>query len=185
MERATVCGVVVGLKVFDGNFGSSAVVTIDDKSGQMDVVLSQEMMLANKDWLKTDALVIAVGRPMPDKFSGGFRLQASQVMDMAHARSRHARHLLVEVDGKNKQLVHNLMLELQTLAKASKPAQSSKGKESRWSDLANGSRLPLRFLVSGHAGQVDLVLADHMAVEPNDVALAKWRALSSRVEVVY
>ena len=173
-----VCGVVSALKTFEGSFGKSVTVTLDDRSAVMDVSVSAELMAANKDWLKLDALVIMTGRLSTDRFSGGFRMQAKEVMGLPQARASFAQHVLIEVD-RNEPGMRPLMQGLRALAKANlEMAQDRRA-------VQPAHRLPIRLAFTKGASEASIVLGEHMLCDPSEASLAQWRALASRVSVVY
>ena len=94
-SMVTVVGIVAAAKVFNGAAGRAAVVTLDDRSARLDVSISQELLQSSRELLKPDALVIARGRLSPDRFTGGWRLQARELLGLPQARARYARHVLV------------------------------------------------------------------------------------------
>jgi DNA polymerase-3 subunit alpha len=52
----------------------------------------------NRSWLKEDELLIAKVNVSPDKFSGGLRIVAENVMDIVGARLRFARNVHLNLD---------------------------------------------------------------------------------------
>jgi DNA polymerase-3 subunit alpha len=62
------------------------------------VTLYSEVYEPNRSWLKEDELLIAKVNVTPDKFSGGMRIVAENVMDITGARMRFARNVHVCID---------------------------------------------------------------------------------------
>ena len=74
------------------------VATIDDGTAAIEVMLYSEVYEPNRSWLKEDELLIAKVNITPDKFSGGTRIVAEAVMDIAGARLRFGRNVHVRMD---------------------------------------------------------------------------------------
>jgi hypothetical protein len=68
-------------------------------SDVVEAVANEELLVANRELLKDDELVIVQGRVQPDRFSGGVRFQVQSVWDLAGARCRFGKYLRVEVNG--------------------------------------------------------------------------------------
>ena len=86
-----VAGIITSARMLTGQRGRMMIATIDDGSAALEVTLYGEVYEPNRPWLKEDELLIAKVNVMPDKFSGGMRVVAEQVMDIAGARIRFAR----------------------------------------------------------------------------------------------
>jgi DNA polymerase-3 subunit alpha len=189
-DPVTVCGVIQEVKIFDGDHGRSAVLVIDDRKASMGVSVSGELLQLNKDWLKPDVLVIVRGRLSIDRRSGGFRLRALELMDMPLARSKFARHVIMEIDTQDqaKGSLPALLQDLRVMAKANQPKPSLLGQSASkaWDQpVTENSKLPLRLVLNSHAGQAEVSLGKNLHFEPNQAILNKWRGIARRVEVVY
>jgi len=53
------------------------------------------------DWIKEDELLIVEGKVSDDAYSGGLRVTADKVYDLAHARNRFARQLRLTCNGQS------------------------------------------------------------------------------------
>ncbi|WP_440995598.1 DNA polymerase III subunit alpha [Arhodomonas sp. SL1] len=97
--RVTVAGLVVGLRVRPTQTGGRlAAVTLDDRTGRLEVVVFPEAFERFRHLLVRDALVVVQGELGYDEFSDGYRVSAETVMDIGEARERFARGLLLAVD---------------------------------------------------------------------------------------
>ncbi|MCB5190006.1 DNA polymerase III subunit alpha [Methylobacillus arboreus] len=92
-------GVVMGVRVRMTGRGKMAIVTLDDMAGRVDIVVSGELLNENAALLKEDQLLIVEGRVSHDDFSGGFRVNARRLSDIAGARSAYANLLKLSCNG--------------------------------------------------------------------------------------
>ncbi len=100
-EPQLLAGIVGELRVINGQRGRLALFKLDDKSGTIDARADEALFDAHRAQLKDDELVVVMGKLMPDRFSGGLQLTVQQVWDLAAARARFGRCLLVDVNGQN------------------------------------------------------------------------------------
>jgi DNA polymerase III subunit alpha len=91
-------GIITSARMLTGQRGRMMVATIDDGTAAVEVMLYSEVYEPNRSWLKEDELVIAKVNVTPDKFSGGTRIVAEAVMDIAGARLRFGRNVHVRMD---------------------------------------------------------------------------------------
>jgi DNA polymerase-3 subunit alpha len=69
---------------------------LDDRSGRIEVTLSEETHQRHRDLVIKDALVLVEGSLRFDEFSDAWRIQARALQSLAVVRERQARRLLVE-----------------------------------------------------------------------------------------
>jgi len=74
-------------------------VTIEDRSGRIEVQLFDEAWALYADMLTKDEIIVVEGRVSVDDFSGGFRMSAQKIMTLAEAKSRFARGIQVSLRG--------------------------------------------------------------------------------------
>src|SRR6478735_4042759 len=98
-ETLLIAGIVGELRVVNGQRGRVALFRLDDMSDSIEAVANEELLVANRDLLKEDELVIVQGRVQPDRFTGGVRFNVQSVWDLAGARCRFGKYLRVEVNG--------------------------------------------------------------------------------------
>jgi DNA polymerase-3 subunit alpha len=98
-QSVTVAGVVSGVRVTQGRRGRMAVVQLDDGSARVEATVFNELFEASRNLLKEDALLIVEGRPQHDEFTGGIRIAADKVMDLATARQHLARGVRLVCNG--------------------------------------------------------------------------------------
>lgn len=94
-------GIVVGVRVRMTQRGKMAIVTIDDAISRVDVVIGSEMMNQSAHLIKEDNLLVIEGRVSHDEFSGGIRVSARKLYDLAAARSQFASMLKISCNGQS------------------------------------------------------------------------------------
>ena len=98
-EAATVAGLVVALRITRSKRSGErmAFVTLDDKTGRVEVSVFGKTFAEYGDLVQKDALLIFKGGVRNDDYTGGFNLIADEIMDMRQARETFARRLRVAV----------------------------------------------------------------------------------------
>ena len=94
-------GIVVGVRIRMTQRGKMAIVTIDDAVSRVDIVVGSEMLNQSAHLIKEDALLIIEGRVSHDEFSGGLRVNARKLYDLATARSTFASLLKISCNGQS------------------------------------------------------------------------------------
>lgn len=92
-------GIVTGIRVRMTARGKMAIVTLDDASARIEIVVGNELLNQNQHLLKEDLLLIVEGRVSNDDFSGGLRVNARRLYNLAAARSAHASMLKISCNG--------------------------------------------------------------------------------------
>ena len=91
-------GIITSSRMLMGQRGRMMIATIDDGTAAVELTLYSEVYEPNRSWLKEDELLIAKVNVSPDKFSGGLRVVAENVMDIVGARLRFARNVHLNLD---------------------------------------------------------------------------------------
>ncbi|MGV6817654.1 MAG: DNA polymerase III subunit alpha [Thiotrichales bacterium] len=89
----TVAGLIIAIRVRSGKRGKMAFVTLDDRSGRMEVSLFGDDFERFGDLLIKDSIIVVHGALAFDDFSGEYRLKAKEMFSMEQARGRYARYL--------------------------------------------------------------------------------------------
>ena len=98
-ESQTVAGIVASCRTQMTRRGKMLIVTLDDASGQFEVTVFNQLFEAHRSQLREDELVIISGVVRNDEFSGGLRMGADAILDLATARARYARGLRLSMNG--------------------------------------------------------------------------------------
>jgi DNA polymerase-3 subunit alpha len=99
LEPVNLAGVVYGVQVRNSRRGRMAILTLDDGSARVEVVVFGELFHEKRAVIQEDQVVVVKGRVFPDEFSGGLRITADQLMDLAEVRAAHARLLRLCING--------------------------------------------------------------------------------------
>src|SRR5450830_1465906 len=92
-------GVVMGVRIRMTARGKMAIVTLDDATSRIEIVVGSELLNQNPHLLKDDVLLIVEGRVSNDDFSGGLRVNARKLYDLAAARGAYASLLKISCNG--------------------------------------------------------------------------------------
>ena len=98
-QTVIVAGLVIGMRVMTTKRGDKmAFLTLDDRSGRMEMAVFSEEFNANRENLAKDKLIVASVEVSIDDYSGGFKMRAKDIYDISQARERFAKSLMVTVD---------------------------------------------------------------------------------------
>jgi len=173
-EPQLLAGIVGDLRVINGQRGRVAIFRLDDKTEPIEAVANEDVLNANRDLLKDDELIIVQGKVQPDRFSGGLRLNVTQVWDLASARCRFGKYLRVAVNG-SVPPVAEVLRDF-----PSRRVSTEQG------DLSQG--LTVRLQLHRSAAQLsasgELDLGESARFYPSDAAIDRWRAGAHRGEAI-
>ena len=99
MEPVMLAGVIYGVQMRNSRRGRMAILTLDDGSARVEVVVFGELFHEKRSVVQEDQVIVVKGRIFPDEFSGGLRITADQLMDLAEVRAAHARLLRLCING--------------------------------------------------------------------------------------
>ncbi|MBT5577680.1 MAG: DNA polymerase III subunit alpha [Porticoccaceae bacterium] len=86
-DSSTVAGMVVGMRIMKNKRGDSfAFLTLDDKSGRIELSVWADKFNAYRDILSKDALLVIQGAVSEDSFTGGLKLVAESIQSIYEAR---------------------------------------------------------------------------------------------------
>ncbi len=172
-EPLLLAGIVGDLRVINGQRGKLALFKLDDKTDVIDAAADESVFNPHRAWFKDDELVVLMAKLQPDRFSGGFRLNVSQIWDLATARCRFGKYLRVAVNGQ----APDIARLLRDFPPRREPSEAG--------ELVRG--LGVRLLVQREAARAELQLGDDAKFFPSDAALASWMAQAHEglAQVVY
>ncbi|PSW12628.1 DNA polymerase III subunit alpha [Photobacterium sanctipauli] len=94
----TVAGLVIAARVMTTKRGTRiGIMTLDDRSGRMEVMLFSEPLERYIDLLEKDKILVVSGQVSFDDFNGGLKMSAREVLDISDAREKHLRGLAISV----------------------------------------------------------------------------------------
>jgi DNA polymerase III subunit alpha len=92
-EPRIIAGIITAVRTQMTQRGKMVIVTLDDVSKSVDVTVYNEVYDANKALFKEDEFLAVQGKVSEDRFSGGLRITAEKVMDIAAARIQFGRQV--------------------------------------------------------------------------------------------
>lgn len=98
-QAIIVAGLIVAIRTMNTRRGDRmAFVTIDDRSGRVELAVFSDTFSQYRDLLAKDRLVIVEGDVSVDDYTGGVKMAAQKIYDIDRAREVFAKRLLVTVD---------------------------------------------------------------------------------------
>ena len=101
-EPRIVAGIISQIRTQMTHRGKIYILSLDDASGVIDVVIYREVFDAYRNLLQEDALIMIEGRVSEDRFSNGLRLSADQLISLEAARVRFGHELQIQLSKKTK-----------------------------------------------------------------------------------
>jgi len=100
-KTIVLAGMVSGVRIIQTRRGKMAVLTLDDGSAALEVVVFSELYDANRNWMRDDELLVVSGKAELDAYSGSMRVTADELYDFASARAAFAKRLDIHcsIDG--------------------------------------------------------------------------------------
>jgi DNA polymerase-3 subunit alpha len=98
-EPRLIAGVISGMRMQMTQRGRIVIVTLDDASATVDVTVYSEVYDANKNLFREDEFLAVQGKISEDRFSGGLRITADRVMDIATARVQFGKQFAFSLAG--------------------------------------------------------------------------------------
>jgi DNA polymerase-3 subunit alpha len=96
-DARLMAGIISGVRTQMTQRGKILIVTLDDNSATQEVTVYAELADQFKHYFKEDEFLAVQGKVSEDRFSGGLRVTAEKVMDIAAARIQFAQALRIEV----------------------------------------------------------------------------------------
>ncbi len=180
-EPQVLAGIISDFRVINGQRGKLALFKLDDKSAVLEARADEALINANKNLLKDDALIVAMGKLQPDRFSGGMQLTLTQIWDIEAARCRFGKYLRVTLP----EPAQRAPLDIARLLKDF-PAQRVFLEQGETS-LGLEVRLVLACGRAGAQASAELHLGESARFYPSHAAMASWTAQSAPgiAQIVY
>ncbi len=180
-EPQLLAGIVSDLRVINGQRGKLALFKLDDGTATVEARADEGLITTHKDLLQDDALVVAMGKQQPDRFTGGVQVTLTQIWSLEQARCRFGKYLHVALStgtGATLPDVARIVGEY--------PVQRDTAGQAG-ADLGLTVRLALKCHAAGTVVRADLALGTEARVFPSDLALACWAVHSAdgTAKVVY
>lgn len=98
-KNIVVAGLVVGMRAMQTRRGDRmAFVTLDDRTGRLELAVFSELFERHRDLLAKDTLLVVEGQVSMDEYSGGFKMSAERIYNIDQARATFASRLEIDVD---------------------------------------------------------------------------------------
>jgi DNA polymerase-3 subunit alpha len=97
--KQIIAGLIVAIRTMQTKRGDRmAFITLEDKTGRQEVAIFSDLYDETREVLKKDNLVIVQGETKPDDYSGGIKVRALKILDLATARAHFAKKIRLDVD---------------------------------------------------------------------------------------
>ncbi len=98
-QSVTVAGLVIAARVMTTKRGTRiGLMTLDDRSGRMEVMLFSDALERYAELLEQDKILVVSGQVSFDDFNGGLKMSAREVLDLGSAREKYARGLSISIE---------------------------------------------------------------------------------------
>ncbi len=98
-DYVTVAGLIINVRVMKTKKGLNwAIVSLDDQSARVDVMIYSELYEASKEFLIRDTVVIAKGDISNDDFSGGLKMSGIEINPLIDIREKRVDYLEIKID---------------------------------------------------------------------------------------
>jgi DNA polymerase III subunit alpha len=167
-EYVSVAGLIVAIRVMKTKKGLNwAIVTLDDQSGRVDLMVYNELYEANRDILRKDEIIVAKGDISNDDFSGGLKMSAVEINELIEVRERLSKQLEIYLD-----LEQNSLLGEDVVAHIA---------------AFKGGLCPVRLIVKTEGTTAELIANGEYSVKPTDDLIFNLKNIPGceRVNLVY
>jgi len=167
-DHVTVAGLIVAIRVMKTKKGLNwAIVTLDDQSGRVDLMVYNELYEASQEILRKDEVIVAKGDISNDDFSGGLKMSAVEISELISVREKLSDHLAIELNWDDSLILAEEVVE--TLGPF------------------KGGLCPVRFQCNLNSVRHELIASGDWSVTPSDELLFNLSNIKgcSRVRVVY
>ncbi|MGJ7095012.1 DNA polymerase III subunit alpha [Vibrio hannami] len=98
-QSVTLSGLVIAARVMTTKRGTRiGIMTLDDRSGRMEVMLFSDALDKYAELLEKDRILVVSGQVSFDDFNGGLKMSAREVLDIGEAREKFARSLSISIE---------------------------------------------------------------------------------------
>ena len=159
----------MGIRIRMTQRGKMAIISLDDAVARVEVVVGSELLNQHAHLIKEDQLLVIEGKVSHDDFSGGNRVSARKLYDLASARSANASMLKILCNGQSD------ASKLTTILNPFRVKSENK------------KLCPVKIEYHNADGQVGLMLGEHWRVELQDELIHHLQAWLSKenVKILY
>jgi len=106
-------GLIIGIRVINTRRGKMAILTLDDRSARIEVVMFSEGFEKFSHLIAKDKIVVIEGEVSNDDYSGGIRMSCNNLYSIDQAREHFAKHILLNLE--HSQLKNGFINHLKTI----------------------------------------------------------------------
>jgi DNA polymerase-3 subunit alpha len=168
-RTVTVAGLVVATRTMRTRRGDRMIfVTLDDRSGRLELAVFSELYMRHRELLVKDNLLVVEGPVSVDEYTGGFKMSAEKIYNFEQARAALAKRVVIDVDI---DLTENGFVD--ALGEILNPA--------------SGGNCPVHLRYQSCVAEVELALGEAWRVSPSDSVLERLVQLAGadRVHIIY
>jgi DNA polymerase-3 subunit alpha len=111
-EDTIVVGLLVGIRTRNAHNGREAFVTLDDRTGRIDIRVFPEMFQELEEILQRDVVLVVEGGISYDDFNSGIRMRARKIELLETWRLNHARAIHIDLTNGGASKIEQLAAEL-------------------------------------------------------------------------
>ncbi len=108
----TTAGLVLGVRTIIRDSGKMGIVTLDDRTGRLEVVIGPDQFEAVQPMLIKDEVLVVSGDLSFDDFSGGYRVKGRELSQLADVRRQNATSVTIALKKVDEQLFSTALSEL-------------------------------------------------------------------------
>jgi len=98
-HNVMVAGLIVAIRTMQTRRGDRmAFVTLDDRTGRLELAVFSDIYHASRELLTKDTLIVVDGQLSVDDYTGGFKMRADKLYTMDEARAGFASRLVIDVN---------------------------------------------------------------------------------------
>ncbi len=164
-----VAGLIVAIRTMRTRRGDRmAFITLDDRTGRLELAVFSDLYHASRDLLTKDTLIVVDGQLSVDEYTGGFKMRADKLYTMDQARAGFASRLVIDIDMNTAS--NGFVGELKQIL----------------SPVVDGP-CPVYLNYSNHKAEAEILLGEQWKVNPTAGVLEKLAGLAgeNHVHVIY
>jgi len=120
-QNVVIAGLIIAMRTMYTKRGDKmAFISIDDRSGRLEIALFADKYELYKDILITDQVIIITGELSLDHYSGNARVNVNMIYDLDEARNHFARRLIINLH--HQQIDANFVAQLKEILTTFKEA---------------------------------------------------------------
>ncbi len=168
-RTVVIAGLVVALRIMQTRRGDRmAFVTLDDRTGRLELTVFPELYAQSRELLTKDALLVVEGQVSVDEYTGGFKMSAERIYNIDQARAVFGARLVIELDAEA--AANGFLDELEEILKPALPGTC-----------------PVALRYTRRDAQAEIALGEEWRITPSSATLERLRRLAGErhVHLIY